>query len=156
MIEKEKIRILAQTAIDSILKEKAIEITAIEISRDNTVSLFIDNISGICIDDCTTISKAVEEGLDREIEDFELTVSSAGISSPFTVLLQYKKNIGKEIVVDTNLKKRIKGILKTVETECIELEIIEKLKIEGKKKKQEQIVTLKISFDEIKTAKLVF
>ena len=51
---------------------------------------------GVTIEECAKVSRIIESGLDREIEDFELEVSSPGLNSPFKVLPQYFKNIGKE------------------------------------------------------------
>ena len=46
------------------------------------------------------ISRFIESNLDREVEDFELSVFSAGLSEPLSwVVRQYKKNIGTEIDV---------------------------------------------------------
>ena len=70
-----------------------------KISADNRISVFIDSLKGININDCAVLSRLLEDQLDREKEDFELTVSSAGLDQPFIVIEQYKKNIGKQIKV---------------------------------------------------------
>ncbi len=156
MINKQKIELLVGKAVSDLLPERGICISSIKIGTSNQITILIDNFEGISFSDCITISKSVEADLDREKEDFELTVSSAGISSPFTIPLQYQKNIGKEIEIYTVDNKKIRVILFNVEEEYIEIELKEKVKIDGKKKKQEKISKQKIMFDNIKTAKLVF
>mgnify|MGYP001762869840 FL=1 len=47
------------------------------------------------------MSRAVEHNLDREEEDFALEVASAGAASPLTLPRQYKKNIGRTLLVKT-------------------------------------------------------
>ncbi|MCF6366181.1 MAG: ribosome assembly cofactor RimP [Bacteroidales bacterium] len=72
-----------------------------KVSNDNRITVFIDSFNGAKVADCAMLSKNIEEKLDRENEDFELVVSSAGIDKPFKVLKQYKKNIGKTVEVQT-------------------------------------------------------
>ena len=58
-------------------------------------------MKGITIDQCGEISKLVEASLNREEEDFEIEVSSPGLSEPFKVINQYRKNIGQEVEIVT-------------------------------------------------------
>jgi ribosome maturation factor RimP len=41
----------------------------------------------------------IEHNLDREEQDFSLEVASAGVSSPLKHKRQYKKNIGRTLIV---------------------------------------------------------
>lgn len=74
-------------------------LTDVSVSADNTITVEIDNDHGVDIDDCVTLSRYLESKLDRDTEDFELTVTSAGLSSPLKILRQYKKYEGKEVEV---------------------------------------------------------
>ena len=65
----------------------------------------IDNEEGVDIDRCVALHRFLESKLDRDAEDYELEVGSAGITSPFKVLGQYKKNIGTEVELLTKNKK---------------------------------------------------
>lgn len=156
MIEKDQILKIAEKAITSSLSERGIVITSIELAGLNQITILIDNYDGIRIDDCVTISKGIENELDRETEDFELMVSSAGLTSPFTVPFQYKKNINKEIEIISKDGKKTKSVLLSVHDDFIEIERKEKKKVEGQKKKQEIINIQKLMFSEIKSAKAVF
>lgn len=66
-----------------------------KISPLNQIEIIIDGDEGVSIQDCLDCSRAVENNLDREEEDFELSVLSAGISNPLQTTRQYIKNIGR-------------------------------------------------------------
>ncbi len=87
------------------------------------------------IENCVQLSRAIEHGLDREEEDFELEVSSAGLDTPFTVRQQYLKNIGKNVVIhQTNGTKSEGKLIETNENDFV-VEYRKREKVEGKKKK---------------------
>jgi ribosome maturation factor RimP len=96
------------------------------------------------------ISRHIENELDREIEDFQLSVSSPGLSKAFLVEQQYQKNIGKEIVVKLRQGKKIKGKLIAFDGNIV-LEINKKEKGKKQIKKEEKVILL----EEIKETKLV-
>ena len=107
MILKEEIRLVAN--------KKALEmgcyIVDLKVSTNNQITIFFDKKEGILIDDCSELSKYIEENFDRDIEDYELTVCSAGLESPFLVKEQYEKNIGKKVKVLMNNGQSVEGIL---------------------------------------------
>ena len=107
MILKEEIRLVAN--------KKALEmgcyIVDLKVSTNNQITIFFDKKEGILIDDCSELSKYIEENFDRDIEDYELTVCSAGLESPFLVKEQYEKNIGKEVKVLMKNGQSVEGIL---------------------------------------------
>jgi len=145
MIVKEKIFDL----IRHLLEEKDVFIVSLEVSIANKISLVIDSMKGVGIEDCIKFSRAIESGLDREIEDFELEVSSAGLGTPYKVLQQYYKNIGKEIEVVLKSGIKISGKLLEVNDSGIVVENQKRAKIEGKKKKQLVIENKGFTFDEL-------
>ena len=53
--------------------------------------------------------------MNRDEEDYELEVGSAGLGQPFKVPQQYINFIGKEVEVLDADGKKVKGILKAVE-----------------------------------------
>jgi ribosome maturation factor RimP len=128
-------------------------IVDVTVSQANQVSVLLDSETGITIDDCVQLSRHIEGNLDREEEDFELQVSSAGLGQPFKVHRQYVKNLESEIeVVFTNGQKQ-SGILRQVDESGFDLEITKNEKVEGKKKKQPVTQKLRILFEEAKTVK---
>ena len=95
MIEKETIKKL----VDEWLEGKDYFLVDIEIGNDNKIVVEIDHADGVWIEDCVELSKHIEDNLDRDKEDFELEVGSAGLGQPFKVLQQYVNFIGKEVEV---------------------------------------------------------
>ena len=61
----------------------------------NDIELTIDSDTSVGIDACAELSRAIEAELDREEEDFSLTVMSAGIGSELRSLRQYRKLVGR-------------------------------------------------------------
>ena len=124
------------------------------ISESNDIKVVIDGDTGATIEDLVFISRQIEHNLDREQEDFSLTVSSFDITQAFNLKRQFKKNINKQIKVKT-LEKEIKGKLIAVNDEKIVLE--QKVKEPKKTGKGKQLVIKQINmpFEQIKEAKVV-
>lgn len=99
------------------------------------------------------LAQIIEEHLDRDIEDYELEVGSAGITSPFKVLKQYKKNIGNEVEVLTKSGLKLNGILKEADEDKFTVTITKKVKTETSKRKVEVSEDLVFGYDEIKYTK---
>ena len=151
MISKEKI----QTLADQKLAESSNFIVDISVKTGNKIVILLDNDNGISINDCVAMSRHIEEGLDREVEDFELNVMSPGLIEPFKIVRQYQKNTGKQVDVVTKEGKKLSGkLLKATDLE-IALETRSKEKVEGKKGKQLIINNIILSFNQIKETKIV-
>jgi ribosome maturation factor RimP len=132
MINTDKIKSLVEDKIAG----TGIFIIDIVINLGNKIEIFLDHPNHISISQCIEVSRAVESNLDREEEDFELMVSSAGAEAPFKVLAQYRKFEGKKVEVTTLSGEKIEGVLKSVSDEGFEIEQSVKEKVEGAKKKQ--------------------
>ena len=123
------------------------------IKPGNLIVVEIDNDEAVSIDDCAELSKHIEANLDRDVEDYELEVGSAGITSPFKVLRQYQKNIGNE--VEMLLKNGIKlcGILKSADEGGIIVTLEKLVKPEGAKRKVAVQEDQSFTYEEIKYTK---
>ena len=73
----------------------------LSISESYKITVTLDGDNGITLQDCIDVSRALENKLDREEQDFSLEVASAGVSSPLKLVRQYKKNIGRTLKVKT-------------------------------------------------------
>lgn len=80
--------------IEPILTEHHLFLVELKISKDNVIEVFVDALEGVNIQTCIAVSREIESSLNRDEEDFELTVSSAGIGYPFKVEQQYQKKSG--------------------------------------------------------------
>ena len=120
--------------------EKAIEgsdifIVDVRVSPSNEIVVELDSPSGLDIDTCARITRAIEDAFDRDVEDYELEVGSAGLTAPFKVRGQYLKNIGNEVEVLTRDGRKMRGILKSVEDNGdFTLSVPTKTKPEGAKR----------------------
>ena len=119
----------------------------------NDIELLIDSDTSVAIDACVRLSRSIEEELDRDEEDFSLTVASAGIGSELKSLRQYRKLAGKSAEVLLTSGVKILAKLEEVTDEGITLSYEEKQAVEGKKKKQLVKVTRSYPFDQIKYTK---
>ena len=153
MIKKETVRAFAQERIDEL--DCGIFIVEISISPANDILVELDKMdTGIAINECVSVSRNIEHNLDREVQDFSLSVSSSGMDKPLRVKEQFTKNKGKEVraILDHG---SVEGILLDFDDDKIVIESEHKEKLEGKKKK---VIVKKenvLLWDDIKEVKRV-
>lgn len=151
MIDKAEVIRLVEERLDE--KMFLIEVS---INKRNVINVFIDSFDGLTIKQCVSVSRNVEHNLDREEEDFELHVSSPGLSEGFVVKEQYIKYTGRDVEVITMAsEKKLEGVLLEVGEEGIVLETSSREKVEGHKKKQLVVKKHNLKYDEIKSTKAV-
>lgn len=154
MISKQKIKDLAEERIAELAN--GLFIVDITVSATNVIHVELDKHEGnVAINDCMSVSRNVEHNLDREAQDFELHVSSAGLDKPFRVLAQYTKNIDREVKVVLQNGAKLEGILRAVAEKGITLETSRTEKPEGKKKKELIVEQHEFPFEQIKETKIV-
>jgi ribosome maturation factor RimP len=127
----------------------------VTVSSSNVIHIMVDSDTGISINQIVEISRYVEDHLDRETEDFELSVFSAGLSEPFSLLRQYKKNVGNEIEVLFVNGQKMNGLLKKAEDQGFDLEVTTKEKAEGSKMKELVTRVHHFEYSVIKEAKQI-
>ena len=112
-------------------------IVDISVSKDNDIVLTIESEKGkIELDDCVSLSRYFETKFDREVEDYSLTVSSAGLDQPFKVFRQFLKAVGSKVEVQFKGGKKMVAVLEAADEESITLKYSVKEAVEGKKKKE--------------------
>jgi ribosome maturation factor RimP len=120
------------------------------IRPSNLITVYIDGDHQVSLEDCLLLNRHLEQVLNRDEEDFELTVSSAGLDRPLKKLRQIEKRIGSEVDVVFVTGEKTCGTLVKVDKEEIEIELeIRITKKEMEKKK------ISFPFREIKTIKEV-
>lgn len=150
MIDKAIVKKLVEEMLDD--KMFLVEIT---VSQRNVINVFVDSYDGLTIEQCISISRHVEHSFDREEEDFELQVSSPGLSEKFKVKEQFYKYIGREIEIVTVSDVELEGVIQSATDEEIILETSARELVEGQKKKQLVVKQHHLKYDEIKSAKAV-
>ncbi len=141
--------------VESYLANKDYYLVDVVVTTDNRISVEVDHFEGVSIDFCIGLTKEIESILDRDIEDYELQVSSAGLTEPFKVPKQYEKNIGNEVEVVTKEGKKLTGVLTFSDTEKIVLQFEKQIKPEGAKRKITVTEELEIPLKNIKTTKYI-
>jgi ribosome maturation factor RimP len=124
----------------------------IRIKPTNNVKVFLDGDTGISIEKCIAVNRAMYKRLEGSgmfpEDDFSLEVSSPGLDEPLKLFRQYVKNKGRKVEVVQKDGLKIEGKMLEVNEKEIELE-----EIKGKNKKQE-IIRLLIPFESIKSTKI--
>ena len=141
-----------QQLLEPLLTED-IFLVDLRIKPINNIKIFLDADSGLGIEKCIKINRALyrlieEEGLYPD-GDFSLEVSSPGIDEPLKIHRQYLKNIGREVEVTLNDASVKTGKLESVTEDGIHIQYTE-----GKNKKA---VTheLDIAFADISKTKVL-
>ncbi|MBA6313376.1 ribosome assembly cofactor RimP [Cellulophaga baltica] len=106
---------------DALKENESLFLIDFTIGPANKINIILDGDAGVNLTDCIAISRAIDQSLDREEEDFSLEVASVGATTPMVMPRQYKKNIGRELEVKT-LDGKFEGILTAANNQGITLE----------------------------------
>lgn len=142
-----------EALVQPILDEYGFELWDVEYVKEGAnyyLRVYADKEGGITIDDCVTISRALEVKLDEEDfiqEAYILEVSSPGLGRPLKRERDFARSIGA--VVDVKLYKAIEnqkewtGILKAYDEGTVTLALEEKeLEL-----KRTDIALIRLAFD---------
>ncbi len=133
MISKEQVSTLCEEALadtDRFLVE-------VKVKPNNVIEVYIDSDSAVNIDHCAELSRFINERLDRDVEDYELSVLSWGLSGALNMDRQLRKYVGKEVEVKTKETGKMQGKLIGFDDEKVEIEPVRK-KTSKKKPVEEQ------------------
>ena len=144
-----KIREVAEAALDGTDRF----VVDVKCSPANEIEVVIDADSSVDLDACVELSRKIEEAYDREVEDYELSVFSAGVGQPLKLLRQYYKLVGESVEVLLVSGVKMLATLKEVSPEGITLSYTERRLVEGKKRKVEVEVEEFHLFSQIKWVK---
>lgn len=154
MISREKIIQLIEERIAE--HDQTLYLVHLKINPGNIIQVEIDKENGyVSIDDCVAVSRNIEHNLDRDTEDFELEVSSAGLDQPLRMYKQYIKNIGQKVKVKLFEKGSVEGEIKSADQIGFVIETKEKKTVEGRRKKEWVVNNIPLRYDEIKETKLI-
>ena len=127
----------------------------VSVSAANQIKVQLDGDQRITIERCVEVSKAIEQSFDREVQDFELEVSSAGLSESLRLPRQYKKNLGHSLDVIKVDGQKVRGLLVNVTDSNFTLEVESMVKAEGKKRKQKFVEEVSLPYTDVKSALVV-
>ena len=141
MIEKKTV----SQIVEEWLEGKDYFLVEVTVSPDDKIVVEIDHAEGVWIEDCVELSRFIESKLNREEEDYELEVGSAGIGQPFKVLQQYYNHVGSDVEVLTKDGRKLTGVLKDADEEKFVVAVQKKVKVEGAKRPKLMLSLIHIS-----------
>ena len=148
MIDKNELRAF----VEAQLKDPEYFLTDLKVSPNNEITVEIDSLTPGDIEECVKLTRSIEAQYDRDIEDYELEVGTAGLTSPLKVARQYEKYIGQDLEVLTTDGRKLHGMLRKVDENGIILAIEQKVKKEGVKKPVVETQELDLPYSLIKRA----
>lgn len=114
MIDPKEVEPIVQAAV----AEEEAFLVECTVGGDSRITVLADHMEGMSVERLTRISRKIEEGLDREVNDFELEVSSPGVGQPLKLYQQYLKNVGRDVKVILKDGETLKGKMsRATETE---------------------------------------
>ena len=154
MISKKVVTELINERIKEL--DNGLFVVSLSISTRNVIQVELDKFGGnVSVMDCMSVSRNVEHNLDREEQDFELSVSSAGLDKGLRIFEQYKKNVGRVVSVQLVSGEKLEGKMIDATPDQIVIETERKERVEGKKKKELIIENHVLTMDKIKETKIV-
>ncbi len=147
MITKEQIAALAEEALagsDRFLVE-------VKVKPGNVIEVYVDSDTSVTIDNCVEISRYIESKQDRDVEDYELSVLSWGLSGALRSDRQLTKYVGQDVEVKNKETGKVQGKLVRFDAETVEIEPVKK-KASKKKPAVEGNLTFERKAVEIKPA----
>lgn len=135
-----------ESAVESAATDNDSFLVELELKPNNIIVAYVDSDNGLTIDQIKMINRQIESDLDRDVEDFNLTVSSPDLNRPLKTWRQYKKNVGRYLKVNFN-ERQEEGMLMNVEANYLVLSV-------PNKKKSAPNTELEIQFADIAEAKV--
>ena len=135
-----------ESAVESAATDNDAFLVELELKPNNIIVAFVDSDNGLTIEQIKMINRQIESDLDRDVEDFNLTVSSPDLNRPLKTWRQYKKNVGRYLKVNFN-ERQEEGMLMKVEVNYLVLSV-------PNKKKSAPNTELEIQFADIAEAKV--
>jgi ribosome maturation factor RimP len=150
MINIEKVK---EILADSLPEHDAF-LVDLKLSGANQIKLWVDKLEGIKLGELAAISRSIENSFDRDLEDFELEVTSPGVGEPLKVQQQYEQNVGRWLAVKTAAGESFEGQLTKFEDDSLTLEYSERVPKEKGKGKKKITVKKELPLAQLKEAKV--
>ena len=147
--------------IEQYLEGTEYELITLNVSAGNDILVEIDRLAGVEVYFCAELNRYLVEKIENSAVsqvrtasdlDYSLEVGSISLTDPFKTKMQYEKNLGHDVEVLVDGKK-LRGQLVSVDEETFSVDIEERVAVEGKKRKETQIVTHTWRYDAPKYVK---
>ena len=150
-----------QNWIEEYLQGTDYELITLSISAANDILVEVDRLAGVDVDFCADLNRYLVEKIEDRYQvdlsaqtelDYSLEVGSVSLTDPFKTKMQFEKNLGHDVEVLVEGKK-YRGQLVSVDEDTFCVDVEEKVAVEGKKRKETQIITHTWRYDEPKYVK---
>ncbi len=166
MLDKQQL----QEWIEEYLKDTDYELITLQVSAADDVLVEVDRLAGVDVDFCAELNRFIVDKIEQSAvsnqlsENYSLEVGSVSLTDPFKTKMQFEKNLGHNVEVmvrpsevssqpsETGYRK-YKGLLVSVDEDTFSIDSEEKVAVEGKKRKETQIITRTWRYDEPKYVK---
>lgn len=145
---------LVRPVVEEKIANTDLFIVDLKVHPGNKIVVIIDSDAGMTIDSCVGVHRHIEKHFDREVEDYELSVSSPGVGEPLLVKRQYTKNIGRLISIKNTEGDKTEGVLAACNDQTVTVNTTTKEEVPGKKGKKWVDRSIEIPFETIKEAKI--
>ena len=149
MIDKTELTAVVERALEG----SDLFVVEVTVSSDNVIDVALDGMVDVSLDDCIAVDRAVHAAFDQDVDDYELTVGSYGLTSPLRVRRQYDKNVGSPVEVLTADGRKFSGTLSEANDDTFTVLVSTKVKQEGKKRPELVDVPTVLRYDEVKSVK---
>ena len=116
MINKEQVTIFCEEA----LTDTDRFIVEVKVKPNNVIEVYMDSDTAVNIDHCAELSRYINEKLDRDVEDYELSVFSWGLSGALKMDRQLQKYVGMDVEVKMKETGKMQGKLVSFDAEKVE------------------------------------
>ncbi len=131
------------------LEGTAFFLVEVTVKTGNRITVYLDGDQGAGIEVCREVNHFLNERLDRDAEDYDLTVSSAGIDRPVKWPRQYNKLIGRELEVVNLAGEKVTGTLMTAGPGEITIQVTP----DRRRNREALPQTIQLQYTDIKTAR---
>ena len=104
-------KVLIERLVEEAIADGDLFLVEVKVKPSNLIEVYVDSDTAVNIDQCVAISRFIESKMDRDEEDFELSVFSWGLSGALKQDRQLRKYVGKDVEVKTKEQGRIQGKL---------------------------------------------
>lgn len=146
---------LVKDIVSQALEGSDMFLVDLTVSPDNRIVVEVDSMTALDIDTVAALSRQIEDKLDRDAEDFELEVGSAGLTAPFKVKQQFDKNVGNEVEVLTRDGRKFSGVLVETTDEDFTVEVARKVKKDGAKRPVTEMQPERLAYGDAKSVKYI-
>ena len=127
-------------------------VVSVDLLSGGVIDISVDSDSDISVDQCAAINSALRAHFGEQLDDYELTVGSYGLTAPLLLPRQYVKNIGTAVEVLTTDGRKLHGTLRHADGQAFTLDVPRKVRPEGKKRPETVVEALRLEYAQVKRA----